>query len=99
MTMSVTLLQRTFYARAAILMAIQFAGASDERRVRCRTGYKSRKIDRKNLVTKSPQACHILDGLGCVLGWGWCRIDSGKCFHVGADLGARSRAGALSTAV
>jgi len=45
MTMSVTLLQRTFYARAAILMAIQFAGASDERRVRCRTGYTSRKID------------------------------------------------------
>jgi hypothetical protein len=39
-------------------------------------------------------------GVGCVLGWGWCRIDwEDTCFQVGAHLGARALAGALSTAV
>jgi hypothetical protein len=56
-------------------------------------------IDPEKVVTDRREACHILRGLGCVLGWGWCRIESVRCFHVGADLGARSRAEALSAAV
>ena len=49
----------------------------------------------KKLVTNCRGVCHIIMAwAGAGVGWG-----RDVYFHVGADLGARSRAGALSTAV